>query len=215
LTSFAPQLVGKRQTRLAGLDERILGLYAGGMSVRDIEEHLSDLYGVAIKRDTIQGYRSHPLLLTVVDSRENRWANDMDGSALAAQPGKSQGRPLKSPGSKPIAQNGLPSLRSPEDPCPSRPDLSRPPDDTDAFKEHFHAARGWTLSRRMASYALLASYGQCGTSNGATRPDSARRQHLGGPSARCWKRRRVCPAGDFTPRMKGVPREQTRNGDAQ
>src|SRR5215213_9109728 len=93
--SFAPQLVGKRQTRLAGLDERILGLYAGGMSVRDIEEHLSDLYGVAIKRDTIQGYRSHPLLLTVVDSRENRWANDMDGSALAAQPGKSQGRPLK------------------------------------------------------------------------------------------------------------------------
>jgi hypothetical protein len=52
------------------------------MSVRDIEEHLSDLYGVAIKRDTIQGYRSHPLLLTVVDSRENRWANDIDGSAL-------------------------------------------------------------------------------------------------------------------------------------
>jgi putative transposase len=51
--SFAPQLVGKRQTRLAGLDERILGLYAGGMSVRDIEEHLSDLYGVEIKRDTI------------------------------------------------------------------------------------------------------------------------------------------------------------------
>ena len=35
----------------------------------------------------------------------------------------------------PIAQNGLPSLRSPEGPCPSRPNLSRPPDDTDAFKE--------------------------------------------------------------------------------
>ena len=34
--SFEPQLVGKRQTRLAGLDDRILGLYAGGMSVRDI-----------------------------------------------------------------------------------------------------------------------------------------------------------------------------------
>ncbi|MDB5876049.1 MAG: hypothetical protein JWQ07_5491 [Ramlibacter sp.] len=30
---------------------------------------------------------------------ENRWANDIDGSALAAQPGKSQGRPLKSSGS--------------------------------------------------------------------------------------------------------------------
>ena len=51
--SFDPQLVAKRQTRLAGLDDRILGLYAGGMSVRDIESHLSDLYGVEIKRDTI------------------------------------------------------------------------------------------------------------------------------------------------------------------
>jgi putative transposase len=51
--SFDPQLVAKRQTRLAGLDDRILGLYAGGMSVRDIESHLADLYGVEIKRDTI------------------------------------------------------------------------------------------------------------------------------------------------------------------
>ncbi|MGH7358622.1 MAG: IS256 family transposase [Candidatus Rokuibacteriota bacterium] len=51
--SFEPQLVGKRQTRMAGLDDRILGLYAGGMTVRDIETHLSELYGVEIKRDTI------------------------------------------------------------------------------------------------------------------------------------------------------------------
>ena len=51
--SFEPRLVGKRQTRLAGLDERVLGLYAGGMSVRDIAQHLSDLYGVEIGRDTI------------------------------------------------------------------------------------------------------------------------------------------------------------------
>jgi putative transposase len=51
--SFEPRLVGKRQTRLAGLDERILDLYAGGMSVRDIAGHLRDLYGVEIARDTI------------------------------------------------------------------------------------------------------------------------------------------------------------------
>src|SRR3954452_6293536 len=50
---FEPQLVAKRQTRVAGLDDKILGLYAGGMSVRDIEAHLADLYGVEIKRDTI------------------------------------------------------------------------------------------------------------------------------------------------------------------
>jgi putative transposase len=70
--TFDPKLVRKRQTRLAGLDERILSLYAGGMSVRDIEQHLRDLYGVEIGRDTIsrvtdavladvQAWRSRPL----------------------------------------------------------------------------------------------------------------------------------------------------------
>jgi transposase-like protein len=34
--TFDPQLVAKRQTRLAGLDEKILGLYVAGLSVRDI-----------------------------------------------------------------------------------------------------------------------------------------------------------------------------------
>jgi putative transposase len=51
--SFEPKLVGKRQTRLAGLDDKILGLYAGGMTTRDISAHLAELYGVDIGRDTI------------------------------------------------------------------------------------------------------------------------------------------------------------------
>jgi putative transposase len=38
---------------LAGLDDKILGLYAGGMTVRDISAHLAELYGVEIGRDTI------------------------------------------------------------------------------------------------------------------------------------------------------------------
>ena len=37
---FEPQLVRKGQRRLEGLDEKILALYAGGMSTRDIEAHL-------------------------------------------------------------------------------------------------------------------------------------------------------------------------------
>jgi putative transposase len=53
LGSFDPQLVGKRQTRLAGLDERVLDLYGGGMTVRDIASHLQRLYGVRVGRDTI------------------------------------------------------------------------------------------------------------------------------------------------------------------
>ena len=70
--SFEPQLVRKRQTRLAGLDERVLDLYAGGMSVRDIAAHLSELYGTEVGRDTIsrvtdavleevQAWRTRPL----------------------------------------------------------------------------------------------------------------------------------------------------------
>ena len=51
--SFEPKLVATRQTRLAGLDDKILGLYAGGMTVRDISHHLSELYGTEIGRDTI------------------------------------------------------------------------------------------------------------------------------------------------------------------
>jgi putative transposase len=38
---------------LAGLDEKVLGLYAGGMTVRDISQHLSELYATEIGRDTI------------------------------------------------------------------------------------------------------------------------------------------------------------------
>jgi putative transposase len=51
--TFEPQLVSKRQTRLAGLDDRVLDLYAGGMSTRDIADHLRRLYGVQVGRDTI------------------------------------------------------------------------------------------------------------------------------------------------------------------
>ena len=70
--SFQPRLVAKRQTRLAGLDDRIRGLYAGGMTVRDIARHFSELYGTEIGRDTIsrvtdailedvQAWRTRPL----------------------------------------------------------------------------------------------------------------------------------------------------------
>jgi putative transposase len=51
--TFEPQLVRKRQTRLAGLDDRVLDLYGGGMSTRDIAAHLSGLYGTEIGADTV------------------------------------------------------------------------------------------------------------------------------------------------------------------
>jgi putative transposase len=51
--SFEPRIVRKRQRRFEGFDEKILALYARGMSVRDIEAHLAELYGVEVGRDLI------------------------------------------------------------------------------------------------------------------------------------------------------------------
>lgn len=45
---FEPQLVKKHQRRLAGLDERILSLYARGLSKRDIQAELKELYQVNV-----------------------------------------------------------------------------------------------------------------------------------------------------------------------
>lgn len=50
---FEPALVGKRQTRLNLLNQQVLALYGKGMTVRDIESYLSELYGTEISRDVI------------------------------------------------------------------------------------------------------------------------------------------------------------------
>jgi transposase-like protein len=46
--SFAPQLVPKRQRRLAGFDTKVLSLYARGLSTREIQGHLAELYGTEV-----------------------------------------------------------------------------------------------------------------------------------------------------------------------
>src|SRR6516164_3596078 len=51
--SFEPKLVRKRQRRFEGFDETILALYSRGLSTRDIEAHLRELYGVSVGRDLI------------------------------------------------------------------------------------------------------------------------------------------------------------------
>ncbi|MGH7341329.1 MAG: IS256 family transposase, partial [Candidatus Rokuibacteriota bacterium] len=51
--SFSPQIVPKHQRRFAGFDERIIAMYARGMSVRDIQAHLRELYHVEVGHDLI------------------------------------------------------------------------------------------------------------------------------------------------------------------
>lgn len=47
-TSFEPQLIQKHQTRLDGFEDKILALYARGMTTRDIQAQVQDLYGVEV-----------------------------------------------------------------------------------------------------------------------------------------------------------------------
>lgn len=51
--TFEPRLVPKGSRRLSGLDEMIISLYAGGMTVRDIEHHLASTIGTELSAETI------------------------------------------------------------------------------------------------------------------------------------------------------------------
>ena len=51
--SFEPQIVRKRQRRFKGFDDKILALYSRGLSTRDIEAHLEEMYGVKVGRELI------------------------------------------------------------------------------------------------------------------------------------------------------------------
>ena len=69
---FEPQLIGKYQNKTDNLENKIIAMYAKGMSTRDIEDHLRDIYGIdaspsLISRITdkvlpaVQEWQSRPL----------------------------------------------------------------------------------------------------------------------------------------------------------
>jgi len=51
--SFEPQIVAKGQTRITGMDDQVLTLYAKGMSTRDISSAFYDMYGTEISSGLI------------------------------------------------------------------------------------------------------------------------------------------------------------------
>ena len=70
--TFEPQIVPKHQTRWNGFDERILSLYARGMTVREIQAHLQEMYGAEVSpslissvtdavMDEVKTWQSRPL----------------------------------------------------------------------------------------------------------------------------------------------------------
>ena len=51
--AFEPQLVAKHQTRWSGFDDKIISLYARGLSVREIQGHLEEMYGTEVSPSLI------------------------------------------------------------------------------------------------------------------------------------------------------------------
>jgi putative transposase len=51
--TFEPRIVGKRQTRWVGFDEKVIALYARGLTVREIQGHLAEIYGTEVSPDLI------------------------------------------------------------------------------------------------------------------------------------------------------------------
>ena len=67
---FEPQLVKKHQRRLAGLDQKILALYARGLSTRDIQAEIQDMYGVELSPTLISQVTDN--VMDEVKSWQNR-----------------------------------------------------------------------------------------------------------------------------------------------
>jgi putative transposase len=70
--SFTPTLVKKRQRRLEGFDDKVISLYARGLSTREIQAHLQELYGAEVSPalvsavtdsviDDLRAWQSRPL----------------------------------------------------------------------------------------------------------------------------------------------------------
>jgi putative transposase len=71
-SAFTPQIVQKGQRRFTGFDDKILSMYARGMTVRDIQAHLHDIYNVDVSAElistvtdgileTVKAWQSRPL----------------------------------------------------------------------------------------------------------------------------------------------------------
>ncbi len=65
--TFKPVIIEKGQTKLTGFEDKCIALYAKGMSVRDIEKTLKEMYGVKINKDDITR------LISAVSEESEKW----------------------------------------------------------------------------------------------------------------------------------------------
>ena len=70
--SFDPQLIARYQRRFPGFDDKIISMYARGMSTREIVGHLRELYGIEVSPDLIS-------VVTSASSRMRCWRRSPPG----------------------------------------------------------------------------------------------------------------------------------------
>ncbi len=75
--TFDSQLIAKYQRRFPGFDEKIVSIYARGMSVREIQAHLQEIYGIDVSPDLISTITD-----AVLDERGHRMAEPTAGAGL-------------------------------------------------------------------------------------------------------------------------------------
>ncbi len=75
--SFDPQLIAKYQRRFPGFDEKIVSMYARGMSTCEITGHLHDLYGIDVSPDLISTVTDAVLDERSSPGSSGRWIRSM------------------------------------------------------------------------------------------------------------------------------------------
>lgn len=73
LSSFEPTLVAKYQRRMPGFDDHVISIYARGMTVREIQGHLLELYGSAVSPDLISTITDE-VIEEVAQWQSGRWS---------------------------------------------------------------------------------------------------------------------------------------------
>ena len=68
-STFEPQILPKHQTRFTGFDDKIVSMYARGMTTREIESHLKEIYGVEVSPALVSQ------VTEAVSEEVKRWQN--------------------------------------------------------------------------------------------------------------------------------------------
>jgi putative transposase len=118
--TFDPQLIAKYQRRFPGFDDKIVSMYARGMSTREIQGHIRELYGLDISPDLVSAvtdavleevavWQNRPLeaVYPLVFFDALRVKIRDEGLVRNRRPGS----PLESPSAHPPRQAGCPRCR--------------------------------------------------------------------------------------------------------